>query len=170
MEIHELVGDENIYIFGKKSEEVIKLYEDASYCSREIYESDATVEELVDFIISKEMIQIGDPVNLGRLYKEIVSKDWFMAVSYTHLDVYKRQVLYWAEEYHIDGFRFDLMGLLDVDLMNRIRRELDERYGEGAVSYTHLDVYKRQTLYHNCVGNQVVATDDCSHSHLKKTR
>ena len=80
VEIHELVGDENIYIFGKKSEEVIKLYEDASYCSREIYESDATVEELVDFIISKEMIQIGDPVNLGRLYKEIVSKDWFMAL------------------------------------------------------------------------------------------
>ena len=80
VEIHELVGDENIYIFGKKSEEVIKLYEDASYCSREIYESDATVEELVDFIISKEMIKIGDPVNLGRLYKEIVSKDWFMAL------------------------------------------------------------------------------------------
>ena len=46
----------------------------------EIYESDTTVEELVDFIISKEMIQIGDPVNLGRLYKEIVSKDWFMAL------------------------------------------------------------------------------------------
>lgn len=42
-------------------------------------------------------------------------------------------VLYWAEEYHIDGFRFDLMGLLDVDLMNRIRRALDERYGEGEI-------------------------------------
>ena len=40
-------------------------------------------------------------------------------------------VLYWAQEYHIDGFRFDLMGLLDVELMNRIRRALDERYGRG---------------------------------------
>lgn len=40
-------------------------------------------------------------------------------------------VLYWAEEYHIDGFRFDLMGLLDVDLLNQIRRELDNRYGKG---------------------------------------
>ncbi len=80
VEIHELVGDDNIYIFGKKSEDVIKLYDEASYCSREIYESDVLVEELVDFIISKELIQIGDPVNLGRLYKEIISKDWFMAL------------------------------------------------------------------------------------------
>ena len=53
---------------------------EASYCSREIYESDVLVEELVDFIISKELIQIGDPVNLGRLYREIISKDWFMAL------------------------------------------------------------------------------------------
>lgn len=42
-------------------------------------------------------------------------------------------VLYWVEEYHIDGFRFDLMGLLDVELMNRIRRELDIRYGKGEI-------------------------------------
>ena len=80
VEIHQLVGDDNIYIFGRKSEEVIKLYETGSYCSRDIYEKDSQVGELVDFIISKELIQIGDPVNLGRLYKEIVSKDWFMAL------------------------------------------------------------------------------------------
>lgn len=80
VEIHELVGDENIYIFGKKSQEVIHLYDTASYCSRDIYESDPQIEELVDFIISKELIRIGDPVNLGRLYKEIVSKDWFMTL------------------------------------------------------------------------------------------
>lgn len=80
VEIHELVGDENIYIFGAKSEEVIRLYDTQGYHSGEIYDSDPMIEELVDFIISKELIRIGDPVNLARLYKEIVSKDWFMTL------------------------------------------------------------------------------------------
>ena len=80
VEIHELVGDENIYIFGKKSEEVIRLYETGEYNAAAIYENDAVIEELVDFIISKELIRIGDPANLARLYKEIVGKDWFMAL------------------------------------------------------------------------------------------
>ena len=80
VEIHQLVGDDNIYIFGKSSDEVIKLYETSGYCSRKIYESDSLVEELVDFIISKKMILTGDPVDLGRLYKELVSKDWFMTL------------------------------------------------------------------------------------------
>ena len=80
VEIHELVGDENIYIFGKTSDEVIELYRTNGYSSSDIYEKDPVVEELVDFIISKELIRIGDPVNLGRLYKEIVSKDWFMTL------------------------------------------------------------------------------------------
>ena len=80
VEIHQLVGDGNIYIFGKKSEDVIKLYETGEYNASNIYENDSMVEELVDFIISKELIRIGDPTNLARLYKEIVSKDWFMAL------------------------------------------------------------------------------------------
>lgn len=80
VEIHQLVGDENIYIFGEKSENVIKLYETSGYCSADIYDNDPMVEELVDFIISKDLIRIGDPVNLGRLYKELVSKDWFMTL------------------------------------------------------------------------------------------
>ena len=80
VEIHELVGDDNIYIFGEKSEKVIELYDKASYSSADIYDNDPEVEELVDFIISKELIRIGDPVNLARLYKEIVSKDWFMTL------------------------------------------------------------------------------------------
>ncbi len=80
VEIHQLVGDDNIYIFGEKSEKIIKLYETGEYCAADIYDNDPMVEELVDFIISKDLMRIGDPVNIGRLYKEIVEKDWFMAL------------------------------------------------------------------------------------------
>ncbi len=80
VEIHQLVGDDNIYIFGEKSEKIIELYETKGYCSAELYEKDPMIEELVDFIISKDLIRIGDPVNLARLYKEIVGKDWFMTL------------------------------------------------------------------------------------------
>lgn len=79
VEIHQLVGDENIYIFGKSSSEVIGLYESGGYNPGDYY-SDPEIERLVDFIISKTMIQIGDPMNLCRLYKELISKDWFMTL------------------------------------------------------------------------------------------
>ena len=80
VEIHQLVGDDNIYIFGEKSEKVIDLYATGGYCAADIYDNDPMIEELVDFIISKDLIRIGDPENLARLYKEIVGKDWFMAL------------------------------------------------------------------------------------------
>lgn len=80
VEINDLVGDQNIYIFGKGSKEILKLYQDESYKSIEIYDNDPKVEELVDFIINKKMIRIGDPENLARLYKELISKDWFMTL------------------------------------------------------------------------------------------
>ena len=80
VEICDLVGKDNIYIFGKSSEEVIRLYDQESYSSRKIYEEDPVVESLVDFIISKDLLRIGDPENLCRLYKDIVNKDWFMAL------------------------------------------------------------------------------------------
>jgi starch phosphorylase len=80
VEIYDNVGAENIYIFGKSSEEVIELYDNAAYKSIEFYKNDALIEELVDFIISKQMIQIGDPENLCRLYKDLISKDWFMTL------------------------------------------------------------------------------------------
>lgn len=80
VEIAELVGDENIYSFGKSSDEVIKLYNEHSYSSAAIYESDEKIAELVDFIVDKKLIRIGDAVCLGRLYKEIVGKDWFMTL------------------------------------------------------------------------------------------
>lgn len=80
VEIHDLVGKDNIYIFGKSSAEVIDLYDRAAYHSCEYYDNDPQIEELVDFIISKQMLRIGDPANLCRVYKELISKDWFMTL------------------------------------------------------------------------------------------
>ena len=80
VEISELVGKDNIYIFGEKPEKVIELYEKQVYCSAEIYDNDPEIEELVDFIIDKKLIRMGDPVCLARLYKELVCKDWFMTL------------------------------------------------------------------------------------------
>ena len=80
VEIHQLVGDDNIFIFGKDSETVIKHYEDEDYESIDIYARNPKIKEVVDFIISKELMSIGNPENLIRLFKEIVKKDWFMAL------------------------------------------------------------------------------------------
>ena len=80
VEIHQLVGDENIYIFGKRSEDVIRLYEEETYSAETLYQEDEMIRELVDFIKGEELEAIGDMENLERLYKEIRSKDWFMAL------------------------------------------------------------------------------------------
>ena len=80
VEIHELVGDDNIYIFGEKSETVIKHYEDADYVSKDYYEKSAVIKEAVDFIISKDALAVGHKENLERLYNELINKDWFMTL------------------------------------------------------------------------------------------
>lgn len=80
VEIAELVGKDNIYIFGESSEIVIDHYAKADYVSREYYEKDADIKEAVDFIIGKEMMKIGHKENLERLYKELLNKDWFMTL------------------------------------------------------------------------------------------
>ena len=80
VEIAELVGEENIYSFGKNSEEVIRLYDEQAYSSAALYDGDEEIARLVDFIIDKKMIRIGDVESLCRLYKEIVGKDWFMTL------------------------------------------------------------------------------------------
>lgn len=80
VEIHQLVGNENIYIFGKRSEDVIRLYEEGTYSAETLYQEDKMIRELVDFIKGEELEAIGDMENLERLYKEIRSKDWFMAL------------------------------------------------------------------------------------------
>ena len=79
VEIHELVGDDNIYIFGECSETVIEHYKKADYVSKKYYKK-PEIKELVDFIVSDEMIAVGDKENLTRLHKELINKDWFMTL------------------------------------------------------------------------------------------
>lgn len=80
VEIHELVGDDNIYIFGKDSDTVIKHYEEADYVSKDYYEKSPVIKEAVDFIVSKQALKVGHKENLERLYKELLNKDWFMTL------------------------------------------------------------------------------------------
>ena len=80
VEIHELVGDDNIFIFGESSDNVIKHYEQRDYNPLDLCIKNKSIKEVVDFIISDELMQIGCEENLIRLYKEILLKDWFMGL------------------------------------------------------------------------------------------
>ena len=78
VEIHSLVGDENIYIFGDSSETVVKRYADGSYKAEDYYEKDEAIKEAVDFITGEKLLEIGNKERLERLSHELISKDWFM--------------------------------------------------------------------------------------------
>jgi len=80
VEIHELVGDDNIFIFGKDSDTVIQHYAKADYVSRKYYEKDAVIREAVDFIVGDETLALGNKKSLERLYNELLNKDWFMTL------------------------------------------------------------------------------------------
>ena len=80
VEMHQFVGDDNIYIFGESSEEVIRHYEKADYVSRSYYENDANIKRAIDFIVSDQMKAVGCAENLERLYNELLNKDWFMTL------------------------------------------------------------------------------------------
>lgn len=94
VEIGELVGEDNIYIFGKKPQDVIDLYAEAGYCSKDIYEEDEMIHELVDFIISDELMALGDEENLKRLHNELIGKDWFMTLLDTREYIETKEKVY----------------------------------------------------------------------------
>ncbi len=80
VEIHELVGDDNIYIFGEKSEQVIEHYAKADYVSKDFYEKSNVIKTAVDFITNEDALKIGNEERLTRLQRELINKDWFMTL------------------------------------------------------------------------------------------
>lgn len=86
VEIHELVGDDNIYIFGDLSETVVERYANGSYCAAKYYNNNPVIKEAVDFITGSELMSIGDKERLERLSNELIGKDWFM--TFPDFDAY----------------------------------------------------------------------------------
>lgn len=89
VEIHELVGDDNIFVFGASSDEVIEHYAKADYVARDFYEKNPAIKAAIDFITSEEVLKVGEKENLERLQHEIISKDWFMTLL--DFDSYKEK-------------------------------------------------------------------------------
>lgn len=106
VEIHALVGNENIYIFGDDSDTVVERYKNGSYNAKQYYTENPTIKKAVDFIISEELAEIGDKIRLERLYKELITKDWFMTFPDFERYVEARECAYtdyenrmaWAEK------------------------------------------------------------------------
>ena len=80
VEISELVGEENIYLFGEKSEQVIEHYEKMDYISKNYYNESPIIKEIVDIIVNEKVLAVGQRENLERLYNELLNKDWFMTL------------------------------------------------------------------------------------------
>ena len=89
VEIHELVGNDNIVVFGASSDEVIEHYAKADYVARDFYEKNPAIKAAIDFITSEEVLKVGQKENLERLQHEIISKDWFMTLL--DFDSYKEK-------------------------------------------------------------------------------
>ena len=89
VEIHELVGNDNIFVFGASSDEVIEHYAKADYVARDFYEKNPVIKAAIDFITSEEVLKVGEKENLERLQHEIISKDWFMTLL--DFDSYKEK-------------------------------------------------------------------------------
>ena len=89
VEIHELVGNDNIFVFGASSDEVIEHYAKADYVAKDFYEKNPAIKAAIDFITSEEVLKVGEKENLERLPHEIISKDWFMTLL--DFDSYKEK-------------------------------------------------------------------------------
>lgn len=111
VEIHKLVGDENIFIFGKDSDTVIDHYAKMDYRPMDIIQANNKIGEIVDFLVSDEMMKNGDPESLHRLYNDILNKDWFMALLDLDAYIAARKAAYAAYE---DQKKWARMALINI--------------------------------------------------------
>lgn len=111
VEIAELVGKENIYIFGESSETVIEHYAKADYVSKDYYEKNEDIKEAVDFIVGEELMELGTEENLKRLHDELLNKDWFMTLLDYESYVRAREQAYEDYEDRIEWARKMLVNI-----------------------------------------------------------
>ena len=112
VEIAECVGEENIYIFGQSSEQVIRRYETGEYCAREWYEHDANIRRAVDFLTGEEMLREGDAQHLLSLQNELIGKDWFQTFpDFNAYVIRKNQAL---SDYAVNPKKWAKMALKNI--------------------------------------------------------
>ena len=112
VEIAQSVGNDNIFIFGASSKQVIHRYEKGDYCSRDWYESDPNIKRAIDFIVSDEMLAAGKEESLRRLYNELINKDWFQTLpDFNSYIVRKHQAM---EEYSLNELKWARKCLINI--------------------------------------------------------
>lgn len=112
VEIAERVGEDNIYIFGQSSKQVIRRYAQGDYCARDWYESDPNIRRAIDFLLGLEMKKAGHEENLARLHNELINKDWFQTLpDFNAYLVRKRQAM---EDYALKPLLWSKKCLINI--------------------------------------------------------
>ena len=112
VEIAQRVGEENIYIFGQSSAQVIRRYGHKDYCAREWYETDPNLKRAVDFLTGEEMMKRGCPENLERLKNELIGKDWFQ--TFPDFNAYLVRKNQAVEDYAVNPMRWAKRCLINI--------------------------------------------------------
>ena len=135
VEIAEAVGEENIYIFGQSSNQVIRRYAQGDYCAREWYENDANIKRAIDFLTSKEMTEAGWSDDLYRLQNELIGKDWFQTLpDFNAYVVRKNQAV---EDYAVNPMDWAKRTLINIAMAGQFSS--DRTIAEYNEEIWHLD-------------------------------
>ena len=135
VEIAEAVGEENIYIFGQSSNQVIRRYAQGDYCAREWYENDANIKRAIDFLTSKEMTEAGWGDDLHRLQNELIGKDWFQTLpDFNAYVVRKNQAV---EDYAVHPMDWAKRTLINIAMAGQFSS--DRTIAEYNEEIWHLD-------------------------------